>query len=42
MVDLPTAVAHYRDVRAERIKSEQALFERLKAAGIADLDHWHV
>ena len=36
-VDLPTALAAYEEARAARIESEKALFERLKAAGIADL-----
>jgi type I restriction enzyme M protein len=36
-VDLPAALAAYQAARADRIASEQALFERLAAAGIADL-----
>ena len=36
-IDLPTALAAYEEARAARIQSEKALFERLKAAGIADL-----
>jgi type I restriction enzyme M protein len=36
-VDLPTALAAYEQARTARIESEQALFERLRVAGIADL-----
>jgi len=36
-LDLVTALANYEVARAQRIAAEQALFERLKAAGIADL-----
>ena len=36
-VDLPTALAAYQEARANRIASEHALFQRLTAAGIADL-----
>jgi type I restriction enzyme M protein len=36
-IDLATAVANYQDARAHRLETEQALFERIKAAGIADL-----
>lgn len=36
-VDLETALAAYTEAREARIVSESALFERLKAAGIADL-----
>jgi len=36
-LDLATALAAYQDARAKRIESEQALFERLSTAGIADL-----
>jgi type I restriction enzyme M protein len=36
-IDLATALANYEDARAYRIETEQALFERLKAAGIASL-----
>jgi len=36
-VDLPTALATYEEAREARIESERALFERLRAAGIADL-----
>lgn len=37
VLDLATALADYGAARAQRIESEQALFERLKSAGIADL-----
>jgi hypothetical protein len=36
-VDLETALATYQEARAARIEAEEALFERLAAAGIADL-----
>ena len=36
-LDLASALAAYQEARANRIASEQALFERLAAAGIADL-----
>ena len=36
-IDLPTALALYEEARQARIASEIALFERLAAAGIADL-----
>ncbi len=36
-LDLTTAIANYAAARARRMESEQALFERLGAAGIADL-----
>jgi type I restriction enzyme M protein len=36
-VDLPTALAEYQLAREDRKASEEALFERLAAAGIADL-----
>lgn len=36
-VDLPTALATYQEARTNRRASEQALFARLAAAGIADL-----
>jgi type I restriction enzyme M protein len=36
-VDLPTALAAYKQARQTRIESERALFERLRIAGIADL-----
>jgi len=35
-IDLPTALLAYEEARAARIESETALFERLRAAGIAD------
>jgi len=37
-IDLATALANYQDARAQRILSEQALFERLIAAGIEHLE----
>jgi type I restriction enzyme M protein len=36
-IDLPTALLAYEEARAARLISEKALFERLSAAGIADL-----
>jgi type I restriction enzyme M protein len=36
-IDLATALANYEDARVHRLEAEQALFERLTAAGIADL-----
>ena len=36
-IDLPTALLAYEEARAARLLSEKALFERLSAAGIADL-----
>ena len=36
-IDLPTALLAYEEARAARLTSERALFERLSAAGIADL-----
>lgn len=36
-LDLATALADYQAARAQRIESEQTLFESLSAAGIADL-----
>ena len=36
-IDLDTALAAYLDAREARIASEAALFDRLRAAGIADL-----
>ena len=36
-LDLPTALANYEDARTRRLDAEQALFERLAAAGLADL-----
>jgi len=36
-IDLPTALLAYEEARAARLTSEKALFERLSAAGIADL-----
>jgi type I restriction enzyme M protein len=36
-IDLDTALANYLDAREARIASEAALFDRLRAAGIADL-----
>lgn len=36
-IDLPTALLAYQEARERRIVSEQAMFERLAAAGIADL-----
>ena len=36
-LDLATALANYQDARAQRIEAERALFDRLSAAGIADL-----
>ena len=36
-IDLPTALLAYEEARAARLVSEKALFERLSAAGIADL-----
>jgi type I restriction enzyme M protein len=37
VLDLPTALANYEAAHVRRIEAEQALFERLSAAGIADL-----
>ena len=36
-IDLPTALLAYQEAREARITSEQALFQRLATAGIADL-----
>ena len=36
-IDLDTAIKAYQEARQNRIASEQALFERLAAVGIADL-----
>jgi type I restriction enzyme M protein len=36
-IDLPTALLAYEEARAARLTSEKALFQRLSAAGIADL-----
>ena len=36
-IDLPTALLAYDEARTARIKSERALFERLRAAGVAYL-----
>lgn len=36
-IDLPTALLAYEEARAARLISEKALFERLSAAGVADL-----
>lgn len=36
-LDLPTALASYQDARARRVQAEMVLFERLSAAGVADL-----
>ena len=40
-IDLDTALANYLDAREARIASETALFDRLRAAGIADLGGGH-
>ncbi len=37
-MDLVTALANYEDARAERMTADATLFERLKAAGIANVD----
>ena len=39
-IDLPAALLAYQEARAARIASEQAMFQRLAAAGIADLEDW--
>jgi len=41
-LDLATALANYQEARAQRIESEQALFDRLSEAGIAGLDDGNV